>query len=38
LSGLCIGIFGLFLLKLLRSNRMQTEFVFQNKLKWPKAF
>ena len=38
LSGLCIGIFGLFLLKLLRSNQMHAEFQFQNKLKWPKAF
>ena len=38
LSDLYIGVFGLFGLKLLRSNQMQTELPFQNKLNWPKAF
>jgi hypothetical protein len=37
LSDLYIGVFGLFGLKLLRSNQMQAEFPFQRKLKWPKA-
>ena len=32
-----IGVFGLFVLKLLRPNQMQTEFPLQNKLKWPAA-
>ena len=35
LSDLCVG---LLVLKLLRSNRMQTEFPHQNILKWPKTF
>ena len=38
LSDLYIGVFGLFVLKLSRSNQMQAVFPFQNKLKWPKAF
>ena len=37
LSDLYIGVFGLFVLKLLRSNQMHSAFSFQNKLKWPKA-
>ena len=38
LSDLYIGVFGLFGLKLLRSNQMHSEFSRQNKLKWPKTF
>ena len=37
LSDLYIDVFGLLVLKLLRSDQMQTEFPFQRKLKWPKA-
>jgi hypothetical protein len=37
LSDLYIGVFGLFVLKLLRPNQMPAEFQFQNKLKWPAA-
>jgi len=37
LSDLYIGVCGLFVLKLLRSNQMHSAFPFQNKLKWPKT-
>ena len=38
LSNLYIGVFGLFVLKLLRSNQIRAALPLQNKLKWPKTF